>query len=194
MKFAAGVGIGLLVGVCAGWLLSQSGGRPTTVPGPPTEVSNSPPVPEVHPSGRWFVSRKTSALTDQESIFASIESVPYEGRYGKQTAALTVRCFEAKPGIVWSWREAIFSNNGVAAIRMRLDAGEVAWIRPRAADSRDAAFLDGTEAVTLIKRMLEADRMVAMYVPALDNSREVIFDLAGLSAVIGDIQAACPWD
>ena len=107
---------------------------------------------------------------------------------------LTVRCFEAEPGVVWSWREAIFSNNGVAAMQLRLDAGEVAWIRPRAADSRDAAFFNGKEAVALIKRMLEADRMVAMYMPALDNSREVIFDLAGLDAAVEEIQAACPWD
>jgi hypothetical protein len=62
-----------------------------------------------------------------------------------------------------------------------------------ATNNEAVGFWNGGQSIPLIKQMLGADELVARITPYGENTREVVFPIAGLEFFIDPVRENCGW-
>lgn len=153
--------------------------------------------PSVTDAGKWRVSKETSAMTDDTSVFLTVISDnEVRGRYDNSGPALLVlRCRENTTSALFTFNGHFMSDiQGKGKIEYRLDDHRMTSIYATVSNDNEALGLwSGGKAIPWIKKLLSKEQLIVRATPYSESSVTATFDIRGIDNVIGDLRETCNW-
>lgn len=147
------------------------------------ESTRAPP----EPTG-WRVSRSRDPLDDSPTIALRLAASQGVSDYG-DAFDLVLVCQSNKTSAYVEWGQFIDMDAGRVTVRV----GSAPAVEERWRVSTDYTSTFAPRAIPLIRRLVEADRLVMRVTPYGAAPKTATFRLAGLSANLPALRTACNW-
>lgn len=138
--------------------------------------------------GKWQVSVNTNPVDDSKTVVLTLRAGSGKSRWGKPIT-LVVRCKSNKTELYISWNDYLGRNGKVLTRVGSQRAVTKSW--GLSTDSQATFHRGGT--ISFIKKMMEADKLVAQITPYNENPVTAVFDTAGLENAIKPLRETCSW-
>lgn len=141
-----------------------------------------------NPNGKWDVSVSKDELTDNKTVFVSLNASSGRGKYG-DTVSLMLRCQNNKTEMYISWHTFL----GIDDIEVidRVDDKKAETSHWGISTDRKASFRRSP--VSQIKKMLDSKKYIAQLTPYSENPITAVFETEGLNNAIKELREACHW-
>ncbi len=155
------------------------------------------PTPEVVLKN-WAVQKDKSAMTDEESIFVSVqsnESVACQA-YGEPSELnLMLRCMEKTTAVYISGNCHLASGfQGYGDVTYRIDDNKAQTRGFEASTDNSALGLwSGKRAIPFVKELFGGSKLTVRFTPFGMSPAKATFDIAGAEAAVADMRNACSW-
>ncbi|MFC2970160.1 type VI secretion system-associated protein TagO [Acidimangrovimonas pyrenivorans] len=160
--------------------------------------SDTDPAADAGDTGKWQMRTDTSKMTDQKSVFLSLESendVPGRFGGGGGPATLVLRCMENTTALLFSMNNQFMADiQGYGRVEYRIDDQKMGRVNMN--ESTDNSMLglwSGGRSIPFIKKLMGHDRLVLRATPYNENTYTVSFDIKGLDNAIGELRQTCHW-
>lgn len=152
----------------------------------------------IPPSGNWQVSKETSKLTDQTSVFLTVESqeVVNCGWNRGERIRLWVRCVENTTALLFQTNCHMTSSDysDYGEITYRLDSEKARTVQGNeSTNNRSLGLWSGGRSIPIIKQMFGKSVMVVRMTPFGENPFTATFNISGLEEAIEPLRNACHW-
>lgn len=147
----------------------------------------------------WSERIDRNRITDTEDVYLGLDSEPYFRKYDRGSARLTIRCRENTTALTMNFGEYVGDDSSspyadYKNVTLRIDDQEPIVRRMDTATNNEAVgFWNGGQSIPFIKQMLGADELVVRITPYGENTREVVFPIAGLEFFIDPVRENCGW-
>lgn len=138
--------------------------------------------------GKWLVSVKTNPVDDSKTVVLALRADSGSSKWGKPVT-LIARCKSNTTELYISWNDYLGRNAEVLTRVGTQDAITKDW--GLSTDSQATFHPRGT--ISFIKKMMEADKLVAQVTPYNESPVTAIFDTAGLESAIKPLRETCNW-
>ena len=148
---------------------------------------------------KWSERVERNRITDTEDVYLTLSSEPYFRKYDRGSATLFVRCKENTTALILNFGEYVGDDSSspyadFKNVTLRIDDQEPVTRRMDTATNNEAVgFWNGGQSIPFIKQMLGADELVVRITPYGENTREVLFPIAGLEFFIDPVRENCGW-
>lgn len=162
-------------------------------------ASGRAPTIETTPTAsKWTVQKKTSALTDESSVYLSVPSneVVDCGWNRGQEITLALRCMENKTALFFDTGCHMTSSDytDYGDVTLRIDDTPAKTVGMEASTNNRALGLwSGGRSIPVIKQMIGAERLIVRMTPFSESPFTATFDIRGLEQEIGPLREACSW-
>ena len=152
-------------------------------------VSVQTEVPLSEDAGAWKVSIKTNPLDDSRTVTLILLAESGTNRRG-DPVGLILRCSSNRTDVYIAWQDYLGSE---ADVTWRVGDEDARTARWSLSTTKEATFYPYDE-ISFIQQLLTTTRFVAQVTPYNENPITAVFDLTGLTNVIGPLQEACGWE
>ena len=152
-------------------------------------VSVQVDVPSSENDGAWNVSIETDPLDDSRKVTLVLLAESGSDQWGNPIG-LILRCSSGRTDVYIAWQDYLGSE---ADVTWRVGDEDARTARWTLSTDKEATFYPYDE-IAFIKQLLTVMRLVAQVTPYNESPVTAIFDLTGLSNVIGPLQEACGWE
>ncbi|SEH08111.1 type VI secretion system-associated protein TagO [Candidatus Venteria ishoeyi] len=151
--------------------------------------SDSQPVPQISgENGKWTTSSRSNPVDDSTTVGLYLPADSGKSRLGKRVL-LTIRCASNKTELYITWNDYLGSKSRVLT---RIDDSK-ATTKKWDTSSDSVATFHPRGTIKFIKKLLQADKLVAKTTPYNESPIIAIFDTRKLSSVIGPLRETCHW-
>ncbi len=163
------------------------------------KLSGRAPKAESLPSkGAWITSTETSKLTDQKSVFLSVQSdeVIDCGWNNGSKISLHLRCQENSTDVffVTDCHMASGSYSSYGDIEYRVDSEKAKKVNGTAStDNKALGLWGGGKSIPVIKQMIGKEKIVVRMTPYSESPFTATFNIAGLDEAIKPLRNECRW-
>jgi type VI secretion system VasI family protein len=189
---ATGIGLGHLL---SGAAATAPAGAPAPAP-PPKAAPESAVAPPPESIGKWQLSRRKNPLDDSETVVLRLAADSGRSTRG-ETISMVARCMSNQTELYVVWNDYLGDDSHNVYDdwkRVTVRIGEEKANEQHWSISTDTtATFAPAWAGNLLKRMLEADRMILQTVPYNENPVTATFDIRGLRAALGPLAETCGW-
>jgi len=141
-------------------------------------------------TGKWRVSIETNPVDDSTSVTALLEAD--EGRTDDgQQPNLVLRCRSNETELYITWGE--FINAKAPEVLTRIGSAPPDTFEWTVSTNREGTFFPGDD-IAFIRRLLDANRLVARMTPYQESPITAVFDLRGIRSVVRPLQQTCGWE
>jgi len=138
--------------------------------------------------GKWRVSVETNPVDDSKTVVLALRADSGKSKWGKPVT-LIARCKSNTTELYISWNDYLGRNGEVLTRVGSQDAVTKDW--GLSTDSQATFHPRGT--ISFIKKMKEADKLVAQITPYNESPVTAVFDTAGLENAIKPLRETCNW-
>jgi len=165
------------------------GGKSAKAPAP-TATSLNKSIPTLPTgTGKWRVSVDTNPVDDSTTVTALLEADEGESDAGDKTT-LILRCRSNETELYITWGGFIGSK--APQVLTRIGAAPPDTFEWSVSTNREGTFFPGDD-IAFIRRLLDANRLVARVTPYQESPITAVFDLRGLRAAVRPLQETCGW-
>lgn len=162
------------------------------------EAGRTPSATEISKQGKWYVTHERSKMTDQEDVFARLESDENVNCGWNKGAKidLAIRCMDGKTSIYFvtgcHMTSSEYSRYG--EIEYRIDNEKSQKVSGDAStDNRALGLWSGAKSIPLIKSIAGKSKLLVRMTPYSESSFTATFSIAGSDAVLKAVRQACKW-
>lgn len=138
--------------------------------------------------GKWQVSVNTNPVDDSKTVVLALRADSGKSKWGKPVT-LIARCKSNTTELYISWNDYLGRNGKVLTRVGSQSAVTKDW--GLSTDSQATFHPRGT--INFIKKMMEADKLVAQITPYNESPVTAVFDTAGLENAIKPLRETCNW-
>jgi len=160
----------------------------------PDEVVKS--TAETTKAGLWRLHTRTNPIDDTSTVTLSLEAETGTSRLGNPIT-FVARCKSSKTETYVIWGDYLGDDSRDVYsewknVIVRIGEGEARKERWGVSTDREATFAPDW-AGSLLKEMLDEDRLVLQTIPYGENPNTAIFDISGLRNILGELAGTCNW-
>ncbi|QIG80564.1 type VI secretion system-associated protein TagO [Stakelama tenebrarum] len=149
------------------------------------------------PIGDWSISRETNPIDDTETVIVSLNAVEGSSSFG-DAPRLVVRCQSNKTELYAIWHDYLGDDShnvydNWKYVTRRLGTEPSKKQRWGISTDNEATFYP-TSPITMLKEMVDADRLVLQTTPYNESPVTAVFDLTGSKEAISQVAEACNWN
>jgi hypothetical protein len=146
--------------------------------------------------GAWRVRTETNPIDDTKTVILSLAAESGTSRSGDPVVFIA-RCQSNKTEAYVVWGDYLGDDSSDVysewkKVIVRVGTGEAREERWGVSTDRKATFAPNW-AGNLLKELLNEDSLVLQTIPYGENPNTAIFDVSGLSAVLGELARTCNW-
>ena len=141
-----------------------------------------------NPNGKWDVSVSKDELTDNKTVFVSLNASSGRGKYG-DTVSLMLRCKNNKTEMYINWHTFLEVDD--IEVIDRVDDKKAETSHWGISTDRKTSFRRNP--VAQIKKMLDSKKYVAQVTPYSENPITAVFETEGLDNAIKELRDTCHW-
>lgn len=138
-------------------------------------------------TGKWKLTTDTNPVDDTKTVVLTIDENSNRGRWDKPVY-MVLKCQSNVTGMYIKWNDYLGKR---AKVLTRIGTNEPETTEWSLAPGRRITVRQ--EPISFIKRMLEADRLVAQVTPYSEDIVTAVFDTKGLNKAIAPLREACHW-
>ncbi|WP_312619033.1 type VI secretion system-associated protein TagO [Agrobacterium pusense] len=150
------------------------------------------------PKGQWQVSTETSKMTDQKSVFLSVESEEVIDCGWNKGAKISMhlRCQEDSTDLFFvtdcHMTSGAYSSYG--DIDYRVDTEKAKKVSGSAStDNKALGLWGGGKSIPVIKQMIGKEKIVVRMTPYSESPFTATFNIAGLAEAVKPLREECRW-
>lgn len=162
------------------------------------EFGRSPAVTNIETVTEWNVRIETSKMTDETSVFMSLESKEEVSCGYSRGGAVTlvVRCLENTTSMIFStdchMTSSKYNDYGDVTYRLDDDPAKVKGFI-ESTNNRSLGLWSGGSSIPVIKSMFGKNSLLARMTPYSENPFTATFNISGIEAEIEPLRKACGW-
>jgi type VI secretion system protein VasI len=141
-------------------------------------------------AGKWRVTIDTNPVDDSTVATALLEADEGESDGGEKTT-LVLRCRSNETELYITWGGFIGSK--APQVLTRIGSAPPDTFEWAVSTNREGTFFPGDD-IAFIRRLLDANRLVARVTPYQESPITAVFDLRGIRAAVRPLQQTCGWE
>jgi len=150
--------------------------------GPQSQPTN------VSGTGKWLVSVKKNPIDDSSTTTLILPAQSGKSKWGKPIA-MVLRCQSNTTEVFINWNDYLGSE---ADVLTRVGSEKAVTKRWSLSTDKQSSFYPSGD-ISFIKKMMEANKMVAQVTPYNESPVTAVFDTTGLSNAVKPLRENCNW-
>lgn len=139
--------------------------------------------------GKWVVTDKVNPVDDSRTVTMVLPADSGKSKWGRPVV-LIARCMSNSTEVFINWGDYLGSE---ADVLTRIGKNDAVTRRWSLSTDSQATFYPENGDIAFLKKIMEADSLVAQVTPYNESPTTAIFDTVGLEDAIKPLRETCHW-